>query len=211
MPTGEASTAYRQLQLRLSAEDSLRERRSLLLTSSQRDEGCSRIAANLAQRFARQKGARVLVVELEKDPGGSHSPLVADRKVGLRQVLAESVPLAEALQSVGSEPAFHLLPAGLNGPFPEGASGYHLAKIIASLVDDFSHVIVDGPPVSEIPDLPLLLRAFGGVALVVEANRTKRQAVGETIRILNEAEANLLGIIMTNREYFIPEWVYKRI
>jgi Mrp family chromosome partitioning ATPase len=70
---------------------------------------------------------------------------------------------------------------------------------------------VDGPPVSEIPDLPLLSRAFGGVALVVEANRTKRQAVGEAVRVLNAAAANLLGIIMTNREYFIPEWVYKRM
>ena len=35
--------------------------------------------------------------------------------------------------------------------------------------------------------------------------------VEEAIRVLNAAEANLLGIILTNREYFIPEWLYKRV
>lgn len=211
MSAGEISTAYRKLQLRLSADESLRNRRSLLLTSSQRDEGCSRVAANVALRFAGQKGARVLVVELEKSPSSSHSPLQADRKVGLRQVLAGDLSLADAIQTVGSEPSVYLMAGGLDGSLPENLNGFQLAKLIASLVDEYSHVIVDGPPVSEIPDPSLLLRAFGAVALVVEANCTKREAVEQAIRALKGAAANLLGIILTDREYFIPEWVYRRI
>ena len=207
----EIAAAYRRLQLRLSAEDSLRERRSLLLTSTRRHEGCSRVAGNLALRFGQQKGARVVVVELETDPGDSLSPLQADRKKGLRQVLAGDMSLSDAILPVGSDPTVHLLPGGLEGPVPEDLNGLSLAKVIASLADEFSHIIVDGPPVPEIPDPPLLLRAFGGVALIVEANRTKREAVGEAIRVLNGAGANLLGIVLTSREYFIPEWIYKRM
>ena len=186
-------------------------RRSLLLTSARRNEGCSQVAGNLALRFAQQKGARVLVLELEKTPDDSRSPLQVDRTDGLRQVLAGDLSLSEAIRSVGSEPAVHLLAAGVEGEVPKDFNGLRIAKLVASLADEFSHIIVDGPSVSEIPDPPLVLRAFGGVALVVEANRTKREAVEESMRVLNSAAANLLGIILTNREYFIPDWVYKRM
>lgn len=58
---------------------------------------------------------------------------------------------------------------------------------------------------------PLFCRASEGCVLVVAAHRTHRQAALRAKEILQDWNARLLGIVLTNRTFPVPECIYRRL
>jgi Mrp family chromosome partitioning ATPase len=65
--------------------------------------------------------------------------------------------------------------------------------------------------VGGVPPVGSLAPHFDGVALVVQANRTRRQVVSRSIESLKAVSDNFLGLVMNQRRFFIPGWIYSRL
>ena len=48
-----------------------------------------------------------------------------------------------------------------------------------------------------------------GVLLVIQAGRTQRGIVKRATELLNQAHSKLLGHVLTNIEYHLPEYIYR--
>jgi Mrp family chromosome partitioning ATPase len=57
-------------------------------------------------------------------------------------------------------------------------------------------VIFDTPPIMAVTDAIILSRQVDGVALVVHANRTRREVVRQSVQNLNQVGANILGAVL---------------
>jgi Mrp family chromosome partitioning ATPase len=58
-------------------------------------------------------------------------------------------------------------------------------------------IIVDGPPVMGLADAPLIGAVVSGCLLVVEAGRTTRAQVRQSLRRMAMAGAHMLGTVLT--------------
>jgi capsular exopolysaccharide synthesis family protein len=95
-------------------------------------------------------------------------------------------------------PGLSLLPGGAIPPNPAEllASG-RFAEVLDEVMQDFDHVIVDGPPVLGLADAPLLASVCEGTLMVIETGGIRRAAALNSVARLRAAEARLVGGVLT--------------
>ena len=82
---------------------------------------------------------------------------------------------------------------------------------MAELKAAFDFTLIDGPPVNRYADTLLLGKMADGVALVVQANSTRREAAKKAKENLEFANVRVLGTVLNKRLFSIPEFLYCRI
>jgi len=80
---------------------------------------------------------------------------------------------------------------------------------ISGLPAEFVHVVISAPPVGLYADAALLAQEADGVVLVLEANATRRIAALKVKQALMGCNVRVLGTVLNNRTYPIPEKVYR--
>jgi Mrp family chromosome partitioning ATPase len=105
-----------------------------------------------------------------------------------------------------------LIPAGAPATQAEepGASD-RLRSQMSELGKEFDYILIDAPPIQSSADAVLLGQVAEGVILVVEANSTRREAARRAMQTLEGANVRLLGVILNNRTFPIPEALYRRL
>jgi Mrp family chromosome partitioning ATPase len=85
-----------------------------------------------------------------------------------------------------------------------------VSALLAELKSDFTHIIIDAPPISH-PETMILGRLTDGVILVLEAARTRRDSTTAAAEHLRSAQIPILGAVLNKRVYPIPESLYSRL
>lgn len=79
----------------------------------------------------------------------------------------------------------------------------------SELPSQFSYVLFNAPPINESADALMLGRIADGVVLVVAANSTRRAAAVKARQSLDALNIRVLGVVLTQCTYPIPEALYK--
>jgi Mrp family chromosome partitioning ATPase len=105
-----------------------------------------------------------------------------------------------------------LIPAGTPAAQAQGPIGSdRLRSHISELRKEFEYILIDAPPVHSSANAVLLGQMTEGVILVVEANSTRREAARMAKETLENANVRLLGAILNNRTFPIPEALYRKL
>ena len=80
---------------------------------------------------------------------------------------------------------------------------------INKLPPEFAYVLIIAPPLSNYRDAVLLGQKADGVVLVLEANSTHRAAALKAKKALAAANVQVLGTVLNNRIFPIPEKIYR--
>ena len=87
-----------------------------------------------------------------------------------------------------------------SGPIPPNPSELLASSAMKDLIDSvsdfFDVVLIDTPPLSAVTDAQILSSYVGGVVLVVRANETKKESLAKTKKILEQVNANILGVVL---------------
>jgi|HubBroStandDraft_6_1064221.scaffolds.fasta_scaffold10982_3 hypothetical protein len=75
----------------------------------------------------------------------------------------------------------------------------------------FDYLIIDAPPISNGGEAEAFGRWADGVVLVVEALATRRQVALRTVEKLQASGIKILGTVVNNRTFPIPEGLYRRL
>ena len=192
-PTSAVSEAYSAVLGSLRFTTSSGAPKTLLISSTQPNEGKSSTALALAQNFARL-GSSVLLVD-----GDMRKPTfkAASNKQGLTPLLTTDASVREHVVMTQYENLW-LLPCGPVPPSPADllASGRFRA-ILGEAAQSFDIVIVDGPPVLGLADSPSLAGSCEGTLLVVEAGRTRTPAIKAAMTRLEDAGGHIVGVVLT--------------
>lgn len=96
----------------------------------------------------------------------------------------------------------------------ENGGGLSLAWLGRRLSDfrlEFDYTILHAPPAGLYSETAILGRLNDGVALVIEAHRTRRVTAQKAKEILQAANVKVLGTVLSERTFPIPEAIYRRL
>ena len=192
----ELAEAYLSIKTSLSFLTEHGVPRALMLTSTGPNEGKSISSLALAQILGRS-GQKVVLVDADMRNPSVLNLLDMKFPVGLSNYLSGQDSIEDLI--VPSElDDFDVIGAGPQPPnAAELLGGSRMGELVKELLARYDHVVIDSPPVLGLADAPLLTSAVEGVVIAVEANRYKLRAVQNSIRRLRQANAPLLGAIVT--------------
>src|SRR5207248_8951747 len=102
-------------------------------------------------------------------------------------------------QSYTALPNLKLLPSGPMPPNPAELLGSEeMRKLLISLGQKFTHVIVDSPPAISFTDASILSTFVDGVILVVHGGRSSRAVVRRAKQKLMDVGAHIFGVVLNN-------------
>lgn len=192
--SGAAAEALRQLRTNLRFVSVDDPPRSVVVTSPTPGDGKSTVATQLARLLA-AAGERVVLVDCDLRRPTQASSFGLDSSVGVSQVLAGDVALAEAVQDSGT-PGLLVLPAGRIPPNPSELLGSNAMSTLIKQLSSSHMVILDAPPVLAVTDGALLGAAADGTLLVARTGVTHRTQLEQCALMLEQAQARLLGVVL---------------
>jgi uncharacterized protein involved in exopolysaccharide biosynthesis len=172
--------------------------RVVAFTSPEPGTGVSFVSSGVARELAQTLQGSVLLVEA--------GILEAFMSEGHRDVLAVLNANRDGNLSTVKAPAFRAKKKMYAAP-----PARSMVEVLDILRCEFRYIVVDTP---SLPKSDLALRhasIFDAIALVVQAGKTGKSAIGITCRRLQTAKGNLVGLICNKRKYPIPSWLYKRL
>lgn len=198
-----SKTLYANIRF-LSVDDPIR---SLVITSSIPNEGKTTTAINLAQAIA-TSGKRVLLVEADMRRRSLASMMHAHSNAGLYAVLADQVPVMQAVAST-TTPNLSFLDVEPSIPNPADLIASRRFKNLTKVLSEhFDFVIYDTPPVGTFVDAAVLSTLVDATIMVVRPNMVKRADVQHAYEQLRKADANVIGICATFVEGTGSEYYY---
>jgi protein-tyrosine kinase len=82
---------------------------------------------------------------------------------------------------------------------------------IKDLGNAFAFMVINAPPIGLYSDATLLGQAANGLVMVLEANSTRRSAARKAKMALEAANVTVLGVVLNNRKFPIPERIYRML
>lgn len=192
--------------------------RVIVLTSANPREGKTTVASNLALAAA-EIGQSVLLIDGDLRRGRLHEIYEVPNAWGLSDLLAgkengqAAVGSGQSGKENGQSPIAHrpsstfFLPTGCGGLslLPSGSPAANISGLLYSsraldfvkrMRQEFQMVIIDSPPMLNMPDARMLGRMADAVVLVVRSSQTTRDAAASAVERLREDGTRVLGTIL---------------
>lgn len=201
-------SAYLELYRQLGLGD----KGAVLFTAPSGGEGVSTVATEFALFVAQRAGRRTLLVDGNFDRPALSGLFPSGRSPGLRGLLSGATTDVEAVLQTGV-PGVSLLPSGTGGsagPMPL-VERDAVSAVLARLRGSFDLVVIDGPPVSSTSDALVLGAASDLCVLLIESERTRREAARAAVDRLTQAGARISGAFLNKQRFHIPAVIYRRL
>ena len=173
--------------------------------------GCDWLSAVTAKVLAGNVPGKVCLVE-----GNLRSPslpraLGVNSDRGLVDSLGHNGSVKEFAMQIGSG---HLWLLSSGAPVQDSLTllnSDRMKERLSELRREFDYLVVNAPPLNAFADGMILGRLLDGVVLVLEAHSTRRQTALQVAESLRTSKIPVLGAVLNNRTFPIPEAVYKRL
>lgn len=172
----------------------------IAVTGCNKGAGVTTIAAGLAASLSETGDGNVLLVDMTTGHGAAHPFFKGKPGGGLADALEnetrDSALVQENLYAVAETSADGQLPRALPRRFHN-----LMPKLKAS---DYDYIIFDMPPVSQISPTARVASFMDMVLLVLESEKTDRDAVKRAAALLSESKAKV-GTILNKTQRYVPE------
>jgi capsular exopolysaccharide synthesis family protein len=181
---------------------------TIVVTSALRGEGKSTTTSNLAVAMA-DSGKRTLLIDCDLRKGMIKEMFsLPDNTPGLSNVLSGTTDVNAVLYT-SSIPGLAIIAGGDKPLKPAELLGSKkMAEVMNSLRSMFDFIILDAPPVLNLPDACILSKYGDGVMMIVQAGRTKQQDVLTAQATLKQVNAKIFGFTLTNVQFYMPKYIY---
>ena len=213
-PKSVLSESLRSLRTNIQFASMDRKVKSILFTSAGLGEGKSTCVTNLAITLA-QEGQRVLLVDADLRRPIVHQRLGLERVPGLADALVGSTSWRSHVRSatdlmlgpmgldrVMGTPGLdnlHILTSGSEVGNPNEFLNMNKIKtLVSEMNEEYDLVLFDSPPILPVTDAVAFSSRVDGTILVYQVGRIGRNALKRAKFLLDHAQANVMGIVLTN-------------
>lgn len=86
-----------------------------------------------------------------------------------------------------------------------------LQKSLPDMLNEFTHVLIDAPPISSEPEMLRIIPSVDYVLLVLKAHSVKWQVLNKTKQLIEQVGQKNIGVVLNRRKLFIPDKLYKLV
>ena len=202
--------SYRHLRTSVLLSTAGRAPKALLVTSSLPGEGKTTTAVNTAISLA-QTGSRVVIVDADMRRPRLRNIFGLNGALGLSSILSNDLNVAEMLNIVEYD-AVSGLSILTSGPIPpnpaELLGSDQMRRLIAALQANFTHVVIDSPPITSFTDGVLISTMVDGCLLVVQGGKSSRHVVRRSRQLLHDVGAKVFGVVLNNVDLQSDDYYY---
>lgn len=176
------------------------ERKVILVTSSDAQEGKTFVACNLAASIAQSVDPYCLLIDADLRRPNVHAMLGLDPARGLSEYLQGDAPLGDFFAK-SSLTKLTILPAGRPPRNPsELMTSEKMGRLVSEVRDRYPdrHVIIDSPPVNLAAETLNLAQWADAVVFVVRFGKTNRDHAEEAIEKIGREK--ILGVVFNGLE-----------
>jgi capsular exopolysaccharide synthesis family protein len=172
--------------------------RVIAVTSASPDEGKTTVTTNLALALA-EIGRRVVLIDADLRKPRLHEIFKVSNEWGLSDLLGGITPPegSEGTAAATSYGGLHVLPAG-SAPASISNLLYspRMLELLQRMRREFDMVLIDTPPMLQMPDARVLGRLVDGVILVVRSARTTKETAAAASQRLADDGTRVLGTVL---------------
>jgi succinoglycan biosynthesis transport protein ExoP len=180
--------------------------RVVAFTSATPGEGVTHIVNILAEELAAQTRNRVLRVEAT----ALQNLQLADPNQISRHCEETDIDNLLTLSVAPSTSHMAVVGGERKASNRESGPGYR-AECLKALRWNFDYVLIDCPSLAVSSQASSLAPLVDGVSVVVKAAETRRGQIQRCQQTIEAAGGNFLGFILNQRQYPVPNWLYRRL
>jgi protein-tyrosine kinase len=196
-------------QVFLSADSRLNK--MIVFFGGERGEASAHVCARTAATLALQVQSSVCVVDANLRSPMLHRYFGSDNVVGLSEVLTQPGLVGEYAHKTEIKNLW-LIPCGQSN---HDARVWHYTAAVRSLFNklrrQFEYVLVNAPPLGAPANATAISQMADGVICVVEADCTPREMAQRLKDSLVASNSRILGVVLNNRTFPIPQSIYRRL
>jgi Mrp family chromosome partitioning ATPase len=183
--------------------------RRVVFTGASRGVGCTWICTNAAQVLSSRTTRDVCLVDTNEGSPGIAGQFNIPNDTGFVDSLADHESVRKFTWKVASN--LWVMAAGGHPGSETVFSPERLEARLSDLSREFDFVLLDAAPVVAFSSGLAVASLADGAVLVLKAGQTPRRAVGLALKELETARAKVLGTVLNQRDYPIPEAIYQRL
>lgn len=183
----------------------------VVFSSVDEDDSSSEICSRVGQVLATQVSGSVCLVDANLLKPSLHRLLGVSKLRGLADAAVQPGRIKDFAIRIASGNLW-LVPTGSSAGEVQGLfASDQLRSRMLELSKAFDYVLINAPSARSSADAVLLGQTAEGVILVVEANSTRRESARIAKETFERAKVRLLGAVLNNRTFPIPEALYQKL
>ena len=172
----------------------------IVFTSAVSGEGVTETAGQVAHALTQMEQGPILLLDANLRFPSLHSKFKIHQIPGLSDLISKQAKLEETVFPTDVA-GLSLLPAGVAAEDSLALlSSAEWPSLLQVLRERFQFVIVDSASVLQFADIALIAPRADGVVIVMAAGERSRQELLQTKRMLDGLKANLLGVVLSEKE-----------
>jgi capsular exopolysaccharide synthesis family protein len=211
MHNGDCIEWYRGLKNNLLALWKNSSKKTLMFAGIAPGDGVTTTGLNFAIVLAKDTKKKVLLIDTNVRTPAIHHLCRVDSSPGVTDLPSDLQKVIANIKKFGTGELF-ILPCGENRSDPISFFESHLfSQFMNSMRSQYDYIIIDTPAVSRFLESRVFCTLVDGVVLVIKYSKTRQQAAISVKKELEEAGANILGVVVNRMRFYIPEWLYRRL
>lgn len=191
---------YRILQTHFYALLAEKKAKTIVITSSEKEEGKTVTSCNLAITLAADPEKRVALVDCDFRKPDIHTLLNIKRTPGMSDAISGACSVADLIKPPVVDNLF-VLPSGSAESNPSELLRRHETKdIIEALKSSFDYIIIDTPPIMPVSDSRIVGALCDAVIVVARSDKSSKKSVKEAFWLLETAHTRPLACILTDHQ-----------
>jgi Mrp family chromosome partitioning ATPase len=180
--------------------------RRILFTAPAGGQGTTTVALCAAIGLAHHLKASVTLLEAGAPSTALATMLGAEPSPGFSEALAGKAERAAAIRR-SEDKAFSFVPAGSRSFEPGDLTGGRARELVEGLGNGRDYLLIDSPPILLHPEAHALLWGVDQAVVVLEAGRSRKDESRALLRILHDAEVEVLGCVLNRYKPELPGWI----
>jgi capsular exopolysaccharide synthesis family protein len=204
-------SGYEDILTRLHTQHPGESIKTIMFTGATHGGGATTTAVNFAKTLVRDHQVKVLLIDANMRTPNLRELFDIKTDEGLTDIVLDNN--AKPYKVINLDPSYlFVLATGGNYVGPVGLfESERFDAFLENVREEFDYVILDSAPLPSFAEARVLCEKVDGVVLVVESGKLRRHVALRAKKELEDAGAQILGVVLNKRKYHIPEWLYKRL
>ncbi len=185
--------------------------RQIVFAGAESGDGCTWICSRVGEILASQVSGSVCLVDCNLRTPTMHHHFQVDNHYGLTDALLGGGPIRQYAQPLSRSNLWLVSCGSDNEKSQEFLTSDRMRLRISELRSQFDYVLMDVASLNVSNHAMIFGGLLDGLVMVLKANSTRRDATRDLKQQLQASNVNLLGAVLNQRTFPIPEKLYNKL